>query len=173
MSKEKPSEVTPQADEVFLENLPQDCLFQDTKESNTYSGYGQDRTMLVVAFGVVLLAFLLQVRDDHEVAFARLTDYPTPHLCMTQSLFGIDCPGCGLTRSFIHLAHCNWRASLETHRLGWVMAIAVLLQFPYRIQKMRGGDGMPLGSWFPRWFGYTLIFLLIANWVCNLLWQTT
>ena len=44
--------------------------------------------------------------------------------------FGIDCPGCGLTRSFIHTANGDWGAAWRMHSLGLVLFGYVLLQLP-------------------------------------------
>ncbi|MHC4179464.1 MAG: DUF2752 domain-containing protein [Planctomycetota bacterium] len=126
--------------------------------------------MLVVSCGVVVLALLLQVRSDQRVAFRGLAQYPLPHTCTTRILFDIECPGCGLTRSVIRLAQGSWQASLTAHRLGWLMAAAVLVQFPYRIVALRRIDTLPLGKFTPKWFGRTLIFLLIANWLVKTVW---
>ncbi len=84
---------------------------------------------------------------------------------MSRQWFGLNCPGCGLTRSLIHLAHGDWQASMAMHRLGWMMAAAILLQFPYRISCLRHGHISPLGTRLPKWFGYTLICSLVANWL--------
>ena len=51
--------------------------------------------------------------------------------------FGVSCPGCGLRRSFIYLAHGDWDASWQSHRLGWLLAAMVALQIPYRIHGLR------------------------------------
>jgi len=126
------------------------------------------QTMLAVAVGVVLLSLMLQVRSDQRVEFRWLPGVPLPQTCFTQSLFGFDCPGCGLTRSFIYLSQNDWRASWSLHRLGWLLAAAVLLQFPYRIVALRRGES-PLGQRIPRLFGRTLVVLLIANWVVGFL----
>ena len=62
--------------------------------------------------------------------FQGLPGIPMPRKCWSRSLFGVKCPGCGLTRSVVYLAHGDWRASLAMHRLGIVMAAAILAQFP-------------------------------------------
>jgi hypothetical protein len=36
-----------------------------------------------------------------------------------------ECPGCGLTRSIIELAHGNLESSLASHRLGLLLAGAI------------------------------------------------
>jgi len=102
------------------------------------------------------------------VAFHGLHRWPLPETCPARAWSGRDCPGCGLTRSFILLAHGRFRESVHMHRLGWMMAVAVLLQFPYRLLSLRRPD-RPL---LPRpvlWvFGWGLIVALVVNWVANM-----
>lgn len=127
------------------------------------------REMLVVAAGVVVLALLLEVRTDGRVALFFLPQLPLPETCSSRAWFGFECPGCGLTRSLVHLAHGRWAESLHLHRLGWLMALAVGLQFPYRIAGLRSPHGSPLGTSLPRTFAWTLIAVLIVNWIIGLL----
>ncbi len=137
------------------------------RPTNVEATQRHHRNMLMISFGVVVAAFLLEVVPDQRVALVGLASYPFPHTCMSRSLFGTDCPGCGLTRSLIHLCHGNWRASLEVHRLGWLMGVAVLLQFPYRSLRLAKPGYRPLNGRIPIWFGRALIALLIANWSFN------
>ena len=127
------------------------------------------REMLVAAAAVVVLAFLLEVHSDQRVAFSSLPGWPLPETCPARSLLHIECPGCGLTRSFIHLAHGDWRASWNVHRVGWFLALAVVLQIPYRLVALRSSSGLPLGTSFPKLFGTLLIVLLLVNWLINLI----
>jgi hypothetical protein len=79
----------------------------------------------------------------------------------------VSCPGCGLTRSFIHLADLQWAAAWQMHRLGWLLFFATLVQVPYRLLALSRGYQLPkqvgkgIGSW--------LVGLLIANWVYGLI----
>jgi hypothetical protein len=123
------------------------------------------RQMLVVAGLVTVLAILLQVDADDQAAFCFLPRWPLPPTCMSRSLFGVECPGCGLTRSFIHLAHGDWQRSLAVHRVGWLLALAVILQFPYRLAALLCPSLHPLGHRIPKLFGMLLIAGLIGNWV--------
>ena len=128
---------------------------------------GRHREMLAVVSAVVVLAFLLRTQPDGRVAFWGFSRYPLPHTCMTRSLFGIDCPACGLTRSMIHLAQGDWAAATRAHRLGLMMAFAMLVQFPYRLYGLQKRDRRPLGRIAPALFGYALILGLIGNWAYN------
>src|SRR5581483_2633083 len=107
----------------------------------------------VLAVGVILCSFLLEAHSDQRVAFRLLPDYPLPETCMAHALFGTTCPGCGLTRSFIYLAQGDWQTSLQMHRLGWLLALAVLAQLPYRLFCLAYHDCSPTLLWLCRGFG--------------------
>src|SRR5260370_1141179 len=77
-------------------------------------------------------------------------------------------PGRGLTRSFVHLAHGDWLAAWRCHRLGWLLALAVLLQLPYRVLALRRADKPLLGPSGCRRIAWLLVFLLIGNWLFDL-----
>jgi len=137
--------------------------------ASTEAGWRRHRFMLVLSSAVVALALLLDVTPAGHVAFRGWPNLPLPSTCMSRSLYGVDCPGCGLTRSLVYLAHGQWRASWDMHRLGWLMGAAILLQFPYRVVGLVRKCDAPLGTRLPKAFGSALIFLLIANWVVGLL----
>lgn len=50
-----------------------------------------------------------------------------PVICPFRRLTGLPCPGCGLTRSWVYLAHGWWRESLAAHPFGWLAALVVLM----------------------------------------------
>lgn len=125
------------------------------------------REVLALSIVVLVLAFAMVELPGGRVAVRGLTAYPLPPSCATRTLFGIKCPGCGLTRSFIHLAEGDWRASWRCHRLGWLLAAIAIFQVPYRFQALRRPGTRPIP---PRWLaaaGGALIALLIANWLAD------
>lgn len=127
--------------------------------------------MLGLSVAVIVLACLLSVRGDQRVEFGALHGWAIPELCQSKALFGIDCPGCGLTRSFIHLAHGDVAASYQRHRLGWLLAIVVVMQIPYRAWAIRSKSQAPLGTKWP-WVGaWIVVLLLMANWIAKLVEQ--
>jgi hypothetical protein len=118
---------------------------------------------------VAALSFSLEVRPGERIAFSVLPEHLLPHTCYSRVLFGVRCPGCGLTRSFVHLAHGQWRAAWQVHRLGWLLAAIVAIQFPYRAALVLGCERCVLGPRFAIWIGIAVIALLVANW-CWQLW---
>lgn len=146
------------------------------------------RFYLWLAAIVVVLAFALTVQDNQRVALRPLPHFALPESCPSKIYFGIDCPGCGLTRSFIHLAAGNLAASFSTHRVGWLMALAILGQFPYRwfaLHKLRRfpissgrntAESRPVESRIlfktPAWiecFAKLLLVALLGNWILTVL----
>jgi len=126
------------------------------------------RLILAIAAGIVLVACVLQVRSDQRVAVSPFSRWPLPEVCQSKVLFGVDCPGCGLTRSFVHLAHGNIPASLAVHPLGWLVALFVLAQFPYRIWALKTRSAAPLGERTPWIITGVLFALLLAVWIARL-----
>jgi hypothetical protein len=121
--------------------------------------------MLALACGILVLSLLLEVRSDDHAALVFLPNWPIPSSCPSQVIFGVDCPGCGLTRSFILMAHGDWHRAFSKHRVGWLLALAVVLQIPYRLTALWGRNRQPLGKRFPEIFGLVLIVALIGNWL--------
>src|SRR5688572_30565875 len=126
--------------------------------------------MLAVALFIVAASFALQLHGSETVALPWL-NMDIPSMCGSRSLLGIECPGCGLTRSFIALAAGDVQASLQFNRVGWLMAFAVLAQFPYRILALRELRTTVVRRVWPVWFGYILIATLIVNWLIKMFLQ--
>jgi Protein of unknown function (DUF2752) len=154
--------VTPLADKNAIDN--ELALARRTR---------RHQEMLVICVAVVALAFLLEVHADQRVAFRFLPGWPLPETCPSRTLLHVDCPGCGLTRSFVHLAHGDWRASWNIQRVGMLLALAVVLQIPYRIAALLSPGGLPLGTSFPKFVGWLLVTLLFVNWLANLIARCT
>jgi hypothetical protein len=131
--------------------------------------YRQHRLMLLFCSIVVLGALLLEVVPEGRVALRGLERAPFPHSCSSRAMLGIRCPACGLTRSTIHFANGRWRESIEVHRLGWLLALLVLAQFPYRLIALAKRRPAPLGRRLPRLLGTGLFCLFLANWIYDAL----
>lgn len=125
--------------------------------------------MLIVAAIAVAGSLLLEVQADQRVGLRYGPELGLPPTCVSRDWFDIPCPGCGLTRSFIELAQGRFANAWYHHRLGWVLALAALFQFPYRCYALRYPDAQLLSRNVTKWIGTILIGLLIGNWMFNLL----
>jgi hypothetical protein len=142
-----------------------------TTEASAHVDAAQRRFHLLVlglSITVIVLSFVLTTVADKAVSLPGLSRFPLPEICQSRRMLNWDCPGCGLTRSFIHFFHGHWEASLQMHRLGWLLAIFTVLQIPYRLYALAAPDGLPLGKVFPQTLGYILLAALLTNWVLKL-----
>jgi hypothetical protein len=141
----------------------------DALERQTIFRRRRHREVLAISAFVIVLAFLLEVRSDQRVAFRFLPAWPLPETCVSRKLLHVNCPGCGLTRSFVYLAHGDWRPSWNVNRVGILLALVVVLQIPYRLWALCSPGQLPLGTSFPKTVGYLLVTLLFVNWLANLI----
>lgn len=119
--------------------------------------------MLLLAIAIMTAAAMLEVLPGERVAVRGLSQYPLPQLCMSRAIFNLSCPGCGLTRSFIHLAHYQWQAAWHVHRLGWLLAALVAGQVPYRALVI-AGQVRPLSAAAAQSLAFAVVGLLVVNW---------
>jgi len=98
-----------------------------------------------VAHGVILgacvavlgFSVLLRAGDSRVELFGR----PCPMRCFVHSVFGIRCAFCGMTRSFVLLAHGQFGEAARQHPLGPAMFGYVVLQAMYRAAALLGAKG--------------------------------
>ncbi len=62
---------------------------------------------------------------------------PMPEVCTSRILLGKDCPGCGLTRSFIAISHGQFGRAWKFNPGGTVVYLLVLAQVPWQIFQIR------------------------------------
>jgi hypothetical protein len=127
--------------------------------------------LLTVSVVVVTLAATMSIHQASEV---RLPWLPVslPELCYFRFGTGIDCPGCGLTRSFIAFAHGEFHLSWIYNPAGALFFPVVAFQIPYRAaQLLRISRGLP--SWNLGKVAYGvfagLFLTLFVQWVAKLL----
>ena len=106
----------------------------------------RDGLALAIACVVVALAFSLEERPGGRLAMLGLEGLTLPNVCASRIVLGTTCPGCGVTRAIVRLAHGDWRGSWRIHRLGFPTALFILAQIPYRLVVM----GRRMGPSFVR-----------------------
>lgn len=123
--------------------------------------------LLALCLLVLGLAGVLSVRGGEQVLLPGQR-VAIPELCTSKRLWGIDCPGCGMTRSFIALAHGDVRRAWSYNPAGvWLFAI-MLFQVPYRLlqlQRLYGGRQELTLGWVTHVALIILAVGLLGQWV--------
>ena len=135
---------------------------RERRSDATYHGI-----MLGLCLTVLVLSSLLTVRDGRQVLMPILGE-PLPELCHMKRYTGIDCPGCGLTRSFISLAHGRVLDAWRYNPGAFVLFPLMLVQIPYRsLQIWRLRRGLP--AWEAGWYGRgamgAVVIVLVGQWI--------
>jgi hypothetical protein len=94
-----------------------------------------DLSVLVGAIGIIAVSLSFRVYPDQSVGCRFSETHRLPASCFVRESLGFDCPGCGLTRSFVYFFQGNFASSLAANRCGWLLAIAVAFQIPFRIWR--------------------------------------
>jgi hypothetical protein len=89
---------------------------------------------LMAALMVVLLALVLDVR--HQQVVLPVWGIALPESCWFKRLTGMDCPGCGLTRSVVCLVHGNFWDAWRFNPGGYLFLAVLAAQVPYRIAQI-------------------------------------
>jgi hypothetical protein len=123
--------------------------------------------LLTICSAVISLALVLSVRAQTQVVLPVLGS-PLPELCMMRRYTGVGCPGCGMTRCFISLAHGDWRGAMQYNFAGPLLFAMMAFQIPFRtVQLWRIRRGMPefyLGV-FPQVLFGILGVLMVGQWL--------
>ena len=127
---------------------------------------------LLCSAGVLLAAAFLRINEQGQVGLPwGGNSSGLPPLCMFQRLFETNCPGCGLTRCFVSMAHGDVTSAWEFHPVGIVFFAVVVAQIPYRglqiSRLLRGNDEIPVMAWAP-WLAVLLGVLLVGQWVVRM-----
>ena len=126
--------------------------------------------VLAGSLTILALAFLLRVEGEREVVVPMLNQ-SLPPICTFQRLFQMDCPGCGMTRSFISLAKGDMICAWHHNPTAFLLFPIVVAQIPYRIvQLWRFSCGLPFwDSSHLVWICWLLLPILVGQWMFKVL----
>jgi hypothetical protein len=129
------------------------------------------RMALILACVVLALAAVLKIRNDKQV-LVPLIDLPLPEICVSQRFFNVDCPGCGLTRCFISLAHGEVRKAWQYNPAGLAWFAVVVAQLPYRAAVIwrlrRGGTAPEMAARYVNAGVWALMIALVVQWLARI-----
>lgn len=125
---------------------------------------------LAIALALVTLPFFLCISPDAKAELTFL-GLPLPGACLSKRLFGVSCPGCGLTHAFVLIAHGRFRESLNFNRVGLPLYLFFACQVVFRAYVLRWPLAVhsPLLINLQHYSALAMIALLILNWLGGLL----
>jgi hypothetical protein len=131
--------------------------------------------------GAVHLAYLLLCLPALVMSFIMSTDgtlnsvhlfrfsVPISMPCLFKYFTGLNCPACGMTRSFIYMSHLNLRAAFSMNRAGPLLYALCIFEVPYRLILLVRGH-VPLQKVFTV-FETALFGAFLAVDLLFFLWQ--
>src|SRR6185436_1093712 len=90
-----------------------------------------------------------------------------PVFCPTALLFGLPCPGCGITRAFGHATHGHFREAFEYHAI-WPLLLAYFT-FLWIVKVVESVRGEPLKLPVYK-IGGTALLTLLGFWAIRLIY---
>ena len=126
--------------------------------------------VLVVSVAIIAVSISLKVYADQTVGCRFAPAHRLPPTCFFREQLGMDCPSCGLTRSFVHFFHADLSASFTAHWSGWLLALGFLFELPYRVIAIRR-LALPRERWLATWHSKSvlvLLALLAISWLAKL-----
>jgi hypothetical protein len=93
-----------------------------------------DLIVLAIALAILGGTLLAPRLED-----AGLIDLPEESICLSQRVFGIECPGCGLTRSTMAMGRLDFRGAIALNWLTPAIFFLALAHLVVRTTKMVTG----------------------------------
>jgi hypothetical protein len=128
-------------------------FFNPSSEDLNWGAKTNIHSVIILLILITLPLFMVVDENDQVLLY----EISLPSTCISRSLFSASCPGCGMTRSFIHLTHLNTKASVQSHTLG----ILLYLFFVFEI-FIRGL------SYFKKYDPLPNLILKLHNSICNI-----
>ena len=122
--------------------------------------------ILTVAVVGLVASFVLQVKPyENDAVYIRFVDQKLPGTCFSRTVFGGDCPGCGLTRSIVCLSQGELTRSLQFNIAGIFLYVCAIGYTGFMLTRTR----IPVHSFYhthDAWtsFVWTSTCLLICQW---------
>ncbi len=146
----------PISEPVLSSRLPQQRLPQQTAPQG-YSWIAA-ACWLLGSLAIMVLAAVMSVGTERRVFLPGLP-VPVPELCATKARFNIDCPGCGMTRAFIHFAHGRMLDGMRMNPASFLVFLFVASQIPAAVARFVLGRTSRFAIAWCRWNELALIVL--------------
>lgn len=127
--------------------------------------------VLFLSFAILILgaSFVLN-SDGLSGVYLPGGEISFPRTCSSRIVFGIDCPGCGMTRAFIAISDGRFGHAWQLNRASFVVYAFVWAQIPWHsLQLIRLWQGRSPLFW--PWIyviPIAVVALMLINWVLKL-----
>ena len=89
---------------------------------------------LGIATGIITLSFSMRIGSEpSDSVYQPWSNQPLPQSCSSRMMFGISCPGCGLTRSFIAISHGKFQRAWNFNAASFLVYSFVFAQIPWQL----------------------------------------
>ncbi len=142
----------------------------DSLGPTTATAPAETRWHWIVLVGACLFVAggaIVDVGSEGAIGMASAPAITFPVVCPSRRLFGVSCPGCGMTRSVTHLLHGRLTKSWTTHRLGWLVLAAIAFQIPYRTWRLTGRTSRWEGPRVAEFLLWGFVIALVVNWLLS------
>ena len=120
--------------------------------------------------GAALLASLVLARGLAEAtpAAVHVAGHELPVICPSRLLFGVNCPGCGMTRSVLLTLGGDLRGALHVNPAGPVLVVALVLLAAQLLFAARASESPSAARRLRPWaslYGVVVASVMLVNWV--------
>jgi len=89
-----------------------------------------------IAAAVIIIATARSLRvEPPRSVFLPFGSDPLPELCSFRHMLKIDCPGCGMTRSFIFASRFQCSNAWNSNPAGILLFASIVLSIPWRLTQ--------------------------------------
>ena len=123
--------------------------------------------------GVGLLASLALARGlaTASPSSVHVAGHELPAVCPSRLLFGVNCPGCGMTRSVLLTLGGDLRGALDVNPAGPFLVAALILLAVQLILAARGEVSAPVKRRLLPWasvYGVVVASVMLIQWAGGL-----
>ena len=126
--------------------------------------------MLLILGGAVLVMSLLMRVEGPTSVYLPGASIPMPETCSSRMVFGIDCPGCGMTRAFISISHGHLVDAWRFNPASYLVYPMIIGQVPWQLlQLFRIRRGRrPIESIWIYLLPSLAVLALLGQWIAKL-----
>ena len=117
----------------------------------------------------VLLSSVLALLAVPFVARLTMLLEVVPHFCLLDELFGVRCPGCGITRSIVALSQGHLEASFNFNPAGIALVIGTLVQAGFQLAVLALHMSPALCYRGTRGISLSVLIAIVGSWSLYLL----